>query len=78
MRAYGSDLEGGELVSAGVLSSRAVPELRSTFDALGRPTSLAFESLVLEQWARGVRSLSMAAQSKWQGEPDLSGSRRQK
>jgi len=76
MRAYGPDLEGGELVSAGVLSSRAVPELRSTFDALGRPTSLAFESLVLEQWARGVRSLSMAAQSKWQGEPNLSGSRR--
>ncbi len=78
MRAYGPDLEGGELVSAGVLSSRAVPKLRSTFDAFGRPTSLAFESLVLEQWARGVRSLSVAAQSKWQGEPDLSGSQRRK
>jgi hypothetical protein len=76
MRAYGPDLVGGELVSAGVLSSRAVPKLRSTLDAFGRPTSLAFESLVLEQWAGGVRSLSIAAQSKKQGQPNLSGSRR--
>ena len=76
MSAYGPDLEGGELVSAGVLSPRAITGLRSSFDGMGRPTSLAFESLVLEQWARGMRSLAMDAQSSRHGEPDLSGSRR--
>jgi asparagine synthase (glutamine-hydrolysing) len=76
MRAYGADLESGELVTSGLLAPTAPRELRSAFDFLGRPTSLAFESLVLEQWARGFRAKARGLDTRWRGEPDLSGSRR--
>ena len=76
MRAYGPDLEGGELVSSGILCPAAAAWLRSPFDRLGRPRPMAFSSLVLEQWARGMRMLSLASSAGRNGEPDLGGVRR--
>jgi hypothetical protein len=76
MREYGPDLEGGDLVSSGILRPAAAAWLRSPFDLLGRPRPMAFSSLVLEQWARGMRILSLASSAGRNGEPDLGGVRR--
>jgi len=71
MSAYGPDLEEGELVSSGILRADAISKLRRGFDWLRRPSALAMESLVLEQWARGMRGLSLATRLQHEAEPDL-------
>jgi len=57
MRAYGDELADGLLVREGVLDRAGAERLRKGVDGLGRPIPLAFPSLVLEQWFRGVRAL---------------------
>jgi hypothetical protein len=50
-------------------------EFRSAFDWMGRALPLAFPTLELEQWARGMVELSRESQSRpsRRGEPDLGG-----
>ena len=69
---YSEDLVAGELISRGILSSTAPSIFRNGFDHLRRTAPFAMESIVLEQWLRGLKRLS----NKWCGsdlliEPDL-------
>jgi asparagine synthase (glutamine-hydrolysing) len=77
MHAYGTDMRCGVLVSEGLLQEGAVAQLARGFDPLRRPLPLAMESLVLEQWARGMRSLADGVRRSDDSEPDLAGSRGQ-
>ena len=78
MDRYGSDMRDGVLVDHGFIRLREAERFRGGFDGLGRPMPLAFPTLVLELWARGMQSLERAA-GTWRtgrdGEPDLAGSR---
>jgi asparagine synthase (glutamine-hydrolysing) len=69
---YSEDLVNGELMSRGILSSRAPSIFKNGFDQFRRTAPFAMESIVLEQWLRGLKKLS----NKNQGadplmEPDL-------
>jgi asparagine synthase (glutamine-hydrolysing) len=55
-KAYGSQLLDGELRRAGILSESGARALTSPIDWLGRPRPLAMPTLMLEQWARGMRA----------------------
>jgi len=74
MRRYGADLSEGVLVERGVVLRSAAQRFRGSFDWLGRPMPLAYPTLVLEQWARGMLDLERAAketQNRRSVEPDL-------
>jgi asparagine synthase (glutamine-hydrolysing) len=78
MAQYGADMLDGTLVDRGIIRRRAAERFRAGFDGLGRPMPLAFPSLVLEQWARGMILLERSAndsRTRRHGEPNLSGSR---
>jgi asparagine synthase (glutamine-hydrolysing) len=78
MDSYGPEMTDGVLVERGMLQRGAAESFLGGFDGLGRPMPLAFPSLVLEQWARGMTELARSAldeQSKRRGEPDLNDSR---
>ena len=75
MDTYGPEMSKGVLVSEGLLCEDAVASLVRGFDALKRPMPFAMESLVLEQWARGMRSMSDGVRRRRDAEPDLAGSR---
>jgi hypothetical protein len=62
------------LVSEGLLREDAVGSLVRGFDALKRPMPFAMESLVLEQWARGMSSLADGVRRHREVEPVLTGS----
>jgi asparagine synthase (glutamine-hydrolysing) len=74
MDRYGSHLSEGALVDRGILQSHAAARFRAGFDWMGRALPLAFPSLVLEEWARGMidleRSASQIAATR-RGEPEL-------
>jgi asparagine synthase (glutamine-hydrolysing) len=75
MDTYGPEMSKGVLVSEGLIREDAVASLVRGFDALKRPMPFAMESLVLEQWARGMRSMSNGVRRVRDAEPDLAGSR---
>jgi asparagine synthase (glutamine-hydrolysing) len=75
MAAYGSDMSRGVLVSNGILRQDAVGSLVGGFDALRRPMPFAMESLVLEQWARGMSEMAEGVRRCPDAEPELSSSR---
>jgi asparagine synthase (glutamine-hydrolysing) len=78
MERYGADMTHGVLVDRGFIRPQAADRFRGGFDRMGRPMPMAYPTLVLEQWARGMHSLeraAKAAQTSRQGEPDLCGSR---
>ena len=52
---YGNDLNQGELFKAGILSDFGNPP--SPIDPLGRPREFLISALMLEEWARGMKSL---------------------
>ncbi len=52
--AYGQDLVDGLLVGRGVLRRDAAAEMSRCVSSIGTPLPLAMESLVLEQWCRGM------------------------
>lgn len=69
---YGGDLNRGSLVSSGVLEEHAAHELCKGFDRVRRIQPFALESLVLEQWLRGMRQLSTESRSALESiEPNL-------
>ncbi|MEN9642849.1 MAG: hypothetical protein RIR77_2038 [Planctomycetota bacterium] len=74
MSTYGGDLHNGVLVAEGMLRENAVPLLRCGLDTLKRPVPFSMESLVLEQWARGMQSMSNKVQPQYL-EPNLPRSR---
>jgi len=78
MDRYGIEMGHGVLVDRGLILREAADRFRGGFDWLGRPMPLAFPTLVLEQWARGMLDLERTAkdaQTRRHGEPDLRGSR---
>ena len=78
MDRYGEDMRKGVLVERGFILCRAAERFQHGFDRLGRPMPLAFPTLVLEQWARGMVALEsqgMVARAHRDGEPDLHPSR---
>ena len=78
MDRYGSDMGNGLLVDRGIVTRAAAERFRGGFDWLGRPMPMAYPTLVLEQWARGMLAMERAAQdtpSRHGVEPDLRGSR---
>ena len=79
-RIYSPDLSGGELVRRGLLSEAGVHAMRSTSANSLRPDPLAFASIILEQWCRGMDALerngaSLRSRAECGEEPDLRGSR---
>ncbi len=57
---YGDDLRNGILVNSGMLTPQAARELSNPFDSLGRPRHMAYQAMVLEQWARALYSKRIA------------------
>jgi len=55
---YSEDLVNGELMSRGILSSTAPSTFKNGFDHFRRTAPFAMESIVLEQWLRGLKKLS--------------------
>jgi asparagine synthase (glutamine-hydrolysing) len=55
---YGRDLPDGELVRCGLLDRKAAIGLSNGLAAGSVPRPLAWQTMVLEQWARGMRSRS--------------------
>lgn len=55
---YANDLIDGVLASRGILDRGEATRFRRPTTVLGRPNPLAMPSLVLEQWARGMQSIS--------------------
>ena len=53
---YGRDLCRGTLYEAGILRDLTAPV--TPIDALGRPRELLMPALILEEWARGMKSLA--------------------
>ena len=77
MDRYGEEMAHGVLVERGFIRSQAAERFRGGFDRLGRPMPMAYPTLVLEQWARGMVALertAKAAQASGRGEPELCGS----
>jgi asparagine synthase (glutamine-hydrolysing) len=70
MSTYGEQLASGLLVEHGVINRGATERLRRGVDGLGRPIPLAFPSLVLEQWYRGIRTTRRPSRPST-GEPVL-------
>jgi asparagine synthase (glutamine-hydrolysing) len=54
-KAYGNQLLDGELRRADILTEAGARRLTSPIDWMGRPRPLAMQTLMLEQWARGMR-----------------------
>jgi asparagine synthase (glutamine-hydrolysing) len=73
MDRYGPEMSKGVLVSEGMLREDAVGPLIRGFDAFKRPMPFAMESLVLEQWARGMRSMADGVSRRRDAEPELHG-----
>jgi asparagine synthase (glutamine-hydrolysing) len=74
MERYADDLRSGVLVERGILRPRAAAHFRTAFDGMGRALPLAFPSLVLEEWARGMLALERSARqvaTTRRGEPEL-------
>jgi asparagine synthase (glutamine-hydrolysing) len=55
---YGRDIPDGELVRCGMLDRKAAIGLSNGLAAGSIPRPLAWQTMVLEQWARGMRSRS--------------------
>lgn len=75
MGRYGEDMATGVLVDRGIIRRDAAERFAGGFDWLHRPMPLAFPTLVLEQWARGMVGLERDARDRFahrSGEPDLS------
>ena len=64
VHARGESLTGGALVSAGILSEAGAQVLARPSGAFDRGLrdQLAYQSLVLEQWFRGMRALAKTGQ----------------
>lgn len=74
MQRYGESMKDGVLVERGILRRTAVEKFPAAFDWLGRALPLAFPTLVLEQWARGMVDLERSAKQSREsrrGEPEL-------
>lgn len=56
---YGPELSDGFLVQQGVLRPEAAQRLSRLISAAGAPLPLALQSLVLEQWCRGMAAASL-------------------
>jgi asparagine synthase (glutamine-hydrolysing) len=68
---YAIDLDGGTLVTRGVLAESAAASLSRGFDWARRIQPFALESLVLEQWLRGMEPLARSASLRRTSEPIL-------
>lgn len=74
MDRYSDDMRAGVLVDRGIVLPAAAEGFRAGFDWMGRALPLAFPTLVLEQWARGMLDLerdAKQARSRDRGEPEL-------
>jgi hypothetical protein len=56
---FGEHLSRGALHEAGIL--KELPPTPKPIDAFGRPHELLMPALMLEEWARGMRSLAASA-----------------
>jgi asparagine synthase (glutamine-hydrolysing) len=54
-RKFGPRLLGGALVTQGILRNDAIRSLVMAFDRFGRVAPFILESIMLEEWARGIR-----------------------
>lgn len=71
---FGSDISSGILVHEGMVNRDATLSMAKGFDNFRRPYPFALETLVLEQWARGMSALIPKRNENNGAEPILTNS----
>jgi asparagine synthase (glutamine-hydrolysing) len=72
---FGHEIRSGALVAHGILSPQGAEFVARPFDVFRRPAPMAFQSLVLEQWLRGVLAEAGDFAQIPSEEPSLAGRR---
>ena len=76
MKTYGPELKQGILVDSGIISQSGANYLSAGIDIFQRPIALSFSSLILEQWARGMKFASINSRPSLDQEPNFHSIRR--
>ena len=71
---FSSDISSGFLVNEGMVNRDATLSMAKVFDHFRRPYPFALETLVLEQWARGMSALIPKRNENHSAEPILTNS----